>query len=70
MSAQPVTTNAELTPLLTVNQLADLLQLSTRSVWRLRKGGQLPEPVVIGGTVRWDRAVVRRWIAAGCPRPS
>jgi predicted DNA-binding transcriptional regulator AlpA len=53
--------------LLTARQLAEQLQVSPRSIWRLRKAGQLPEPLVIGGAVRWDRQVVREWIATGCP---
>lgn len=57
----------ELPALLTVKQLAELLQLSTRSIWRLRSTARLPKPVEIGGSVRWKSDEVRRWIDAGCP---
>ena len=56
--------------LLTVEQVAKLLQVSPRSVWRLRSAGEIPEPVKIGGTVRWIADELRHWIANGCPKPS
>ena len=33
-------------------ELARLLGVSTRTLWRLRSAGELPEPVRFGGTVR------------------
>lgn len=60
----------DLPPLLTAKQLAKLLQLSTRSVWRLRSAARLPKPVENGGSVRWKGDEVRRWIAEGCTVPS
>ena len=54
--------------LLTVQQVAKLLQVSPRSVWRLRSAGEIPEPVKIGGAVRWIGEEIHRWIASGCPR--
>ena len=53
--------------LLTAKQLAALLSLSVRSVWRLDEKGELPARLLIGGAVRWDDEEVRRWIRAGCP---
>ena len=47
--------------------LARLLGVSTRTLWRLRSAGELPEPVRFGGTVRWRLEEVRKWIAEGCP---
>ena len=60
----------ELPSLLTAPQIAELLQLSTRTVWRLRSAGKLPNPVEIGGSVRWNRDEIQRWITAGCPDQS
>jgi len=54
--------------LLTVSQVGRLLQLSPRSVWRLLSAGEFIEPVRLGGSVRWRRAEVDRWVAEGCPR--
>ncbi|MHB1557166.1 MAG: helix-turn-helix transcriptional regulator [Isosphaeraceae bacterium] len=49
--------------------LAALLDISKRQVWRLRDSGSLPNHIRIGQAVRWSRVVVDQWIAAGCPRP-
>ena len=53
--------------LVTAVELAQLLHISTRTLWRLRSAGQLPQPVRFGGTVRWRLEEVRKWIAEGCP---
>ena len=53
--------------LLTAAELARLLQVSTRTLWRLRSSGRLPSPVRIGGTVRWALADIKKWLAEGCP---
>ncbi len=55
--------------LISAAELASLLKLSTRSLWRHLSAGQIPKPVRIGGTVRWRLEEVRNWIAAGCPFP-
>ncbi len=57
----------ESSPLLTAEQLAGLLQVSERTVWRLRSAGKLPTPMEIGGSIRWHTESVRRWIEDGCP---
>ncbi len=48
-------------------QVGELLNLSTRTVWRLLSAGKLPEPVRIGRSVRWSRSDLETWIANGCP---
>lgn len=53
--------------LLDVDALASLLGVSTRHVRRLVDAGKCPQPVRLGGCVRWSRAAVDAWIAAGCP---
>jgi predicted DNA-binding transcriptional regulator AlpA len=60
----------EQSALLKVQQLAALLQVSVRSVWRMRSAGKLPRPVEVGGSTRWSRAVIQQWIDRGCPDPS
>jgi predicted DNA-binding transcriptional regulator AlpA len=58
------------TPLLiTASKLAALLEVSTRTLWRLRSAGRLPEPVRLGGAVRWRREEIQNWIAGGCQGP-
>lgn len=62
---EPSTTESVL---MTAEEIAELLQLSVRSVWRLRSSGGIPKPVRIGGTtVRWRRVEIMEWVAAGCP---
>ena len=53
--------------LITAAELAGLLKLSTRNVWRLRSAGKMPQPIRLGGVVRWRLGEVKKWIAAGCP---
>ena len=56
--------------LITAVQLADLLSISERTLYRLKSTGQLPKPISLGGSVRWRLTEVRCWIAEGCPKPS
>ncbi len=57
------------TSLLTAKQVAALMQISTRSVWRLLSSGELIEPLRIRGNTRWRRSELEQWIDAGCPSP-
>lgn len=51
----------------TARQLAIMLQVSKRTLFRMRSAGRLPAPLRVGGVVRWRLADVRNWIADGCP---
>jgi excisionase family DNA binding protein len=53
--------------LISVDELAMILKVSPRSVWRLLSAGKLVPPVRIGGTVRWRFHEVKNWIDQGCP---
>lgn len=53
--------------LITVDQVATMLQVSTRTVWRMRSSGELPAPVRVAGGVRWRHTDVELWIKDGCP---
>ena len=53
--------------LLSAKTLAKMLSLSARTVWRLRSSGKLPEPVKVGGAIRWRQQDIERWTAMGCP---
>ena len=55
------------TPLFDVRQVAELLRCSVRHVDRLVDAGKLPQPVKLGALVRWSKATIEDWIAAGCP---
>ncbi len=53
--------------LITATELASLLRISTRSLWRMRSAGKIPMPLRLGGAVRWRLDEVQKWIAEGCP---
>jgi len=48
-------------------EVAKMLGISPRSVWRLRSGGKIIEPLRVGGLVRWRRDQILDWIERGCP---
>lgn len=52
--------------LLDVKQVADSLNCSTRTVYRLADGGKMPRPLRIGNLVRWSQTTINDWIEAGC----
>ena len=51
----------------TARQLAIMLQVSKRTLFRMRSAGRLPAPLRVGGVVRWRLLDVQNWIANGCP---
>ena len=53
--------------LLDVQAMAALLNCATRTVYRLADAGRMPRPVKLGALVRWRRAEILDWLAAGCP---
>ena len=53
--------------LVSAGNLAEMLQVSKRTLWRLLSAGQLPPPVRVGGSVRWRFQEVQNWINRGCP---
>jgi hypothetical protein len=55
------------TPLLTRQDLAALLRLSTRSLDRHRSAGEILAPLPGPGQPRWDADEVAAWIKAGRP---
>lgn len=57
----------ELAVLLTAEELAEMLKVAVRTVWRLRSSGKLPRPVSIGSSIRWRKNEIVAWIDAGCP---
>ncbi len=56
--------------LIPAEQLAKMLQISTRTLWRLLSSGKLITPVHIGGSTRWRLDQVHQWIDEGCPAPT
>ena len=60
---------SDLVPLLlTEKQVVQLLQVSERSVERMKSLKQIPGMVrLLKNAVRFRRDVIEEWIAAGCP---
>lgn len=55
--------------LIDAKKLAELLAVSTRTIWRMHSQGKITRPVRVGGSVRWRLAEVQHWIDLGCPQP-
>ncbi len=55
------------TLLLSASTLAKRLDISVRTLWRLRSSGKLPRPVHLGGSLRWRAREIDAWIKSGCP---
>lgn len=58
---------SEFTPrMIAAAELAKLLNISTRTLWRLRSAGKLPPPVRLGGAIRWLLTDIEGWLANRC----
>jgi predicted DNA-binding transcriptional regulator AlpA len=55
------------TNLLTVCDVATMLQLSVRTVWRMTADRRLPSPIRLNRSVRWRSDVISEWMNFGCP---
>lgn len=56
--------------LLTAQELAALLKISMRQVWRLRDSGTIPLSMAIGDggrKLRWSGDTITRWVNDGMP---
>lgn len=55
--------------LLTPEQTAQLLAISTRTLIRWDRKGYVPKPVrPSDGTTRWSRKDIELWVQNGCPK--
>jgi predicted DNA-binding transcriptional regulator AlpA len=67
----PRTSTAVVQPvMMDARAVAEMLGVSVRHIWRLSELGKTPLPVRLGSCVRWPRASIEAWIAAGCPARS
>ena len=57
----------EIPRLISAAELAEMMQISERTLWRLQSAGKLPRPVRIGRSTRWRLEEIREWIERGCP---
>jgi len=51
---------------ISAKELAKMLSLSPRTVWRLLSAGKLPKPVSIGGSKRFLMSDVSLFLECGC----
>ena len=53
--------------LLRASDVAKLLSVSTRTIWRMRDAGELPQPVRLGSgnIIRWRRCDIEDFIRNG-----
>lgn len=60
-----MTTETTRDRLLTVADLADRLQVATRTIRRMRAAGRLPKPIYVAGSQspRWTEDQINRWLA-------
>jgi predicted DNA-binding transcriptional regulator AlpA len=49
--------------MLTANEVATMLAIGVRSVWRKSQDGRLPPPIKMTGSTRWSKSTIRDWIA-------
>ncbi|MHC4130485.1 MAG: helix-turn-helix transcriptional regulator [Planctomycetota bacterium] len=52
--------------LLSAKQLAKMVSLSSRTVFRLRSSQRLPFPVCVGGSVRWRLSDIELFLDCNC----
>lgn len=55
---------------LTCAEVAQMLGISQRQVWRLTAAGELPQPARVGQRARWDRQAILDWWEAQQPEGS
>lgn len=69
MSEPSVVDNNDLPLVLFIEDIAsDVLRCSVRTLERLRRAKQLPEPLPIPGRPRWARQVILDWVSSGSLR--
>lgn len=47
---------------LNVHELAEMLNLSERTIWRLVSSNVIPKPLHVGKNARWAPSVVETWV--------
>jgi len=54
--------------LITTEELAQMLSVSERTIYRWRAEGKIPPALKIGGVLRWSRDAIVEWLADGAPK--
>lgn len=53
--------------MLTASELGKLLNIHTRSVWRLKSRRKIPQPIYVGRLARWPLKKILEWLDDGGP---
>jgi len=53
--------------LINMQEAAKFLKISSRTLFGMAKSGQVPQPVRLGHSVRWNVEELKAWVTAGCP---
>ena len=62
-------TRTTLRQVLSVDDVAEHFDVSTRTIWRWVADNEFPAPLRIGRRMRyWDAEQIDAWLAAGCPK--
>jgi predicted DNA-binding transcriptional regulator AlpA len=68
LKAPPMSKDAESENLLLdTKQVAKLLSIGERTLWRHANSGRVLKPIKVGSAVRWNARELRQWVEAGCP---
>lgn len=54
--------------LISAERLAEMIEVSERTLWRWLLARRVPASLRVGGTVRWRLQTIKDWIASGCPQ--
>ena len=57
---------AEAPLLLKAEEVARMLAISPRTLWRLVSAEGFPQPIHLGGSTRWRASEVAAWVERGC----
>jgi predicted DNA-binding transcriptional regulator AlpA len=53
--------------LIKASELAEMLGVSMRHLWRMKAARELPKPIRLRRSVRWLLSDVEEWLGLGCP---
>jgi excisionase family DNA binding protein len=62
-----MTVNETAPLLISAKEVAGMMGISERTLWRLLSAGKVPQPIRIGRNTRWRRTEVAAWLEHGCP---
>lgn len=53
--------------LINADTVASLMGVSEVTIWRLVSAGRIPPGIKLGGSRKWNRSIIERFINEGCP---